>query len=208
MPLVFSAALALASCAPAAVRPAAYEGLGIEDVMRMNGPIEGIRASASVKAKKADMAVSGEAFISVTERTLEMRVYSMGLLSMELYEEEGAITSNPPVDGSREAAIVDGLRGGLLWWSVKGYRVEETEADYIVRNSWKRLVVDKKTLAPLRQTIELQDGLTVKVSYGRPVFVEGVFYPSFVKMEVGAYSVDLNIGEISFRRGNRGSEGR
>jgi hypothetical protein len=185
------------SCAAKRIPPS-YEGVGIEDIIRQREAVRSITAKMSVRMERTDGVLSGDAMLKMTENRLKLRVYSMGMLAAELYEKRGVITSNPPLDAQRGYMIVEGLRGSMLWWSIKGYSVKETDKEYILRNSWRKVVVDRKTMLPLSQFIELEDGSAINVSYGSPKDMGAMWYPSEVSIEFQKYRVDLDIKEISF----------
>lgn len=198
----FSGALAmLASCAPKKpVVATGYEGLTAGEIIEMHVPVKSVRASVYLVLEKPGGTLSGDAALVLSESELSLRVYSMGFLSGELYEKGGIITSEPKVDDSRASDVVDGLRNSLLWWNILGYRVIETPKEYIVKNSWRRITLDRGTMLPVKQTIELASGRTMEVVYGAPMKSGEVWYPSVITMKHGKYSVKVSVREITFER--------
>ena len=198
--LVFSIIIlaVLSACAPKRAEIPVFTG-GIGDLIAERSKTDSLEALVSLVIEKKDGNISGDAFIELTPKTLSMRVYTLGFLSAELEEDEVGIKSKPQLEYKKKAAVADGIRNGLMWWAIKDYTVEETVDEYILRNSWKRLVVDKKTMQPLSQRIELPNIGTMNVYYEEPALLAGGAYPTSVRVEVLRYTIRMTVKEMEFK---------
>ncbi|NTU42918.1 MAG: hypothetical protein HGA78_07660, partial [Nitrospirales bacterium] len=132
-----------------------------------------IDALLSVDYDKPDGAsMSGDAHLTVSGDKLDLRIYYLGFLAAEVSEEGGIIKSKPKLDKSKGVLLVDGLRGSLFWWDIRDYTLTEEENLYVLKNSFREVSIDRSTLLPVRQTIELENGGHLEISYEEPAQVE------------------------------------
>jgi len=186
------------SCAPKRIELPDYEGIDVRTVITERSSIKGVNATFHVEFEKADSTIAGDAALTLTERTLDLRIYSMGFLMAEIKETDGIIKSTPPSDRNKNIILVEGLRSSMLWWLIKDYEIEEQSNSYHIRNSSRKIVIDKKTMLPVSQTIELDPGKELRISYEEPANSNGFWYPSRMKIELSKYVVKLQIKSISF----------
>ncbi|MEK7712958.1 MAG: hypothetical protein AAB301_02960, partial [Nitrospirota bacterium] len=192
-----SALLLLPSCASKKIALPDYEGTDIKKIITERSSIKGVNATFHVEFEKTDSTIAGDAALTLTERTLDLRIYSMGFLMAEIKEADGIIKSTPPSDRNKNIILVEGLRSSMLWWLIKDYEIEEQNGNYHIRNSSRKIVIDKKTMLPVSQTIELDSGKELRISYGEPANSNGFWYPSRMKIELSKYVVKLKIKSIS-----------
>ena len=190
--------LLLPSCASKKIALPDYEGADIKKIITERSSIKGVNATFHVEFEKTDSTIAGDAALTLTERTLDLRIYSMGFLMAEIKEADGIIKSTPPSDRNKNIILVEGLRSSMLWWLIKDYEIEEQNGNYHIRNSSRKIVIDKKTMLPVSQTIELDSGKELRISYGEPANSNGFWYPSRMKIELSKYVVKLQIKSISF----------
>ena len=190
--------LLLPSCASKKIALPDYEGADIKKIITERSSIKGVNATFHVEFEKTDSTIAGDAALTLTERTLDLRIYSMGFLMAEIKETDGIIKSAPPSDRNKNIILVEGLRSSMLWWLIKDYEIEEQNSNYHIRNSSRKIVIDKKTMLPVSQTIELDSGKELRISYGEPANSNGFWYPSRMKIELSKYVVKLQIKSISF----------
>ena len=192
-----SVLLLLSSCTAKRVELPDYEGVDVRTVIAERKSIKGVNATFHIEFEKNDSTMTGDAALTLTEKTLELRIYSMGFLMAEIKETDGIIKSNPPSDRNKNIILAEGLRSSILWWLIKDYDVEEQNNSYHIRNSSRKIVIDKKTMLPVSQTIELDNGKELHISYEEPANSEGFWYPSRMKIELAKYVVKLKIKSIS-----------
>jgi hypothetical protein len=160
--------LFIASCAPKYAERPSREGMPLSEVLyRMNG-IQSIEAVLSIHYEKNEAAMSGDAFLNLSGNALDLRIYYLGFLAGEIKEDNGVISSKPKIDKYKSIVLVDGLKNSFMWWTIKDYTVEEIEDTYVLKNFNRELIIDKKNLLPLKQTIELDNGEELNISYDTP----------------------------------------
>jgi hypothetical protein len=190
--------LLLSSCTAKRVELPNYEGVDIKDIIAERNNIEGVEATFSVEFERNDETMTGDAVVELTENSLDLRIYSLGFLVSEITERDGVIKSNPELSRSRSIILVDGLRNSILWWLIRDHEIEEQNGLYYLTNSWRRIKVDKKTMLPVSQTLELENGRELRIFYDEPMVSEEFWYPSKMRIELSRYVVRLEIKAMSF----------
>jgi hypothetical protein len=151
-----------------------YEGFSIENILSELKNIQSIEAVLSVEYEKNDSAMSGDASLNLSEDRLNLRLYYLGFLVGEVSEENGIVKSMPKIDKNKSTILVDGLKNSFLWWNIKDYTLQEREALYVLKNSYRKILISKKTLLPVQQTIELNDGEELKIFYDVPAKLDSI----------------------------------
>ena len=185
------------SCAPKLLELPDYKGIDVKTVITERSSVKGVNAIFYIEFEKNDSTMTGDAALTLTEKTLDLRIYSMGFLMAEIKETDGIIKSIPPSDRNKNIILVEGLRSSMLWWLIKDYEIEEQNGNYHIRNSSRKIVIDKKTMLPVSQTIELDPGKELRISYEEPANSDGFWYPSRMKIELSKYVVKLKIKSVS-----------
>ena len=188
----------LTSCSAKRVELPNYEGSDVKKTIAERSNIKSVAATFYVEFEKDDSIITGDAALELTDETLDLRIYSLGFLVAELTEANGMIKSNPELSRSKRIILVDGLRNSILWWTIKDYNIEEQNGIYQLRNSWQSIAIDKKTMLPTHQTIELDNGRELRIFYEAPVSNGNFWYPSKIRLELSRYTVKLQIKTISF----------
>jgi hypothetical protein len=189
----------LPSCATKRVEIPTYEGVDVLSALLGKETVKAIDSHFSIEFEKDGSAMRGEAVLKVTHDTLDLQVYSFGFLVAEVVSNDAGTKSDPPLDRSRLLMLVDGIRNSFFWWSIKNPEIKEDDGAYRVGNSWRRLLLNRKTLMPERQIIELEDGRQLIVVYDEPVLMEGGWFPSKMRIELANRSVTLKIKSLSFQ---------
>lgn len=197
-PLSLSIILFLFSCTVKRIEMPTYEGVDVGEIIAGRSSIKSVEATFSIEFEKDDSTMTGDAVIELTDEVLSLRVYSLGFLAAEVIAENGVIKSNPRLDRNKSAILVDGLTNSFLWWTIKNYEIEEKDDMYQLRSSWRKLLIDKKTMLPRQQTIELDNGRELNVFYEEPANSGEFWYPSKMRIELSRYAVTLKIKTISF----------
>jgi hypothetical protein len=154
-----------------------YEGISVENVLSELKNIKSIEAVLSVEYEKNANAdgntMSGDASLNISEDKLNLRLYYLGFLAGEVSEDGGIIKSKPKLDKNKITILIDGLKNSFLWWNIKDYTLQEKEDTYELKNSYRKLLISKKTLLPVQQTVELNDGEELKIFYDLPAKIDG-----------------------------------
>lgn len=164
--------LLTSSCAPKHVELPSYEGIRIENALSELKDIKSIEAVLSVEYEKNDSSMSGDASLNLSENRLNLRLYYLGFLAGEVSENNGIIKSKPKLDRNKSTILVDGLKNSFFWWNIKDYTLQEKEDIYELKNSYRKILINKKTLLPVQQTIELYDGESLNIFYDAPAKTE------------------------------------
>lgn len=109
---------------------------------------------------------------------LELRVYSLGFLAMELISRSGAVKSKPGLDSTKKTILTQGL------WDIKDFTVEDEEGCYLLKNADRELMVDKKSGLPKKQRIYFVNGKVLTVYYDNPAKEKNILYQSKIRIEL------------------------
>jgi hypothetical protein len=162
----------IVSCAPKHVELPSYEGIPVENAISELKNIQSIEAVLSIEYEKNDSTMSADASLNVSEDKLNLRLYYLGFLAGEVSEDNGIIKSKPKLDKNKSTILIDGLKNSFFWWNIKDYTLQEKEDIYVLKNSYRKILVSKKTLLPVQQTIELNDGEELNIFYDAPAKTE------------------------------------
>jgi len=194
-----SIVLLLASCAPRAVELPLLEENPLDKIIAERNGISRIDATFSVIFEKADSETRGDGSLNIFKNgDLELRVYSLGFLAMELTSRNGAVKSNPRLDRDKTGILTQGLRDSLFWWDIKDFTVQDEDDYYLLRNAEREIMIDKKSSLPKKQRIYFSNGKVLTVYYDNPARVNGILYQSKMKIELSKYSVTLLVRNINF----------
>lgn len=187
----------VSSCATKRIEIQYYEG-GLDERLKGLERIRSIKSDFSIEFDKGDgITIRGEGILNLSEEALDLQVYSMGFLVAEVKADRSGIRSEPVISKNKLLILVDGLRNSFFWWDLKGFSLEDEGESFILSNSWKRLVIYKKTMMPSRLTIDLEGGNRLDISYYEPADINGFVFPSRMRIELSNYAVNLKIKNIS-----------
>lgn len=196
---LLSTILFLFSCAAPRVEMPVYEGINVEDALRSRNNISAIEATFSITLEKDDIEIKGDGVLNISRNgNLNLRVYSLGFLALELISENGIVKSVPVIDRNKGTILTYGLRDCLFWWNIKDFEIDEKDGVYLLKNLSRKLWIDRKTIFPIKQTVFLKDGSELNIYYENPENAGDIWYPSKIKIDLSEYSVTLKIKGISF----------
>ncbi|HMK43958.1 MAG TPA: hypothetical protein VK445_07450 [Dissulfurispiraceae bacterium] len=187
-----------------------HEGADLEKVLADLRQVQVLNAALSVDYEKGDTIMSGDAALTLSSDELSLRIYYLGFLAGEIKEDKGEVKSKPKLDKTRSAMLVNGLRNGFFWWNIKGYTITEDEQQYVVRNSDREILVDKKSMLPTQQIIRMQGGDELVITYDMPARIEEAdrmpgspswmhFYQSQMKIELKRYLVTVSVKSYALK---------
>jgi hypothetical protein len=184
---------AVVSCAPEYAEKPSREGISLSELLAKMKAVQSIEAVLSIDYEKNDAMISGDAFLNLSPAALDLRIYYLGFLAGEVKEDNGVIKSKPKLDKYKSTVLVDGLRNSFLWWTISDYTIQDREDSYVLRNSNRTLTISKKTLLPLEQTIELDNGEEMTISYDEPACNKPETEKNGVAPEIAWYQSHLSI---------------
>lgn len=174
-----------------------YEGIELKDVLAEKGNIRSLKSTFTVAFDGNGDFGKGDAVLNLTPEALDLQIYSHGFLVAEVTSNKDFTKSSPALDRKRLSMLVDGLRNSFLWWNVKGYDIEDRTDGYRVASPWRILTINKKTMLPEKQFLELEDGRQIDILYAEPDFVDGIWFPSEMHIEMGSKSVRIKVKTLS-----------
>jgi hypothetical protein len=211
--LLLCCLLLLASCAtPRHAATPSHKGLTLNEALAQYRTISSINSVLGLEYEKNDTIMSGDASLSASPDKLSLRIYYLGFLQGEVYEENGTIKSKPKLDKNKSALLVDGLKSSLFWWNIRDYETVETAASYELLNANRKVIIDKESLLPVEQTIYLENGDRLIISYTTPSRIapeDGKeipdnsplsWYQSRIRMQLRNYVVRVNVKSYSVTR--------
>jgi hypothetical protein len=191
--------LCISACAPKKVEMPAVEQRSIDVVLAERRSIERIDAAMSVVFEKTDSEMHGDAVLDIAkDGDLHMKVYTLGILAMDLTSKNGLVKSTPKLDKGKIVLLTQGLRDSLFWWDLSDVTIKEEKDDLILQNATRQVVLDRTTMLPKKQVISFDDGKQLTVLYENPAQAKGVWYQSKMRIELSRYAVTLTVREISF----------
>jgi hypothetical protein len=195
----YSVIILSAACAPKKVEVPLPEGRGLDAVLAERQSIERITTALSVVFEKKDADMYGDAVLDIARSgDLHLKVYTLGILGMDLSSRDGVVKSTPRLDRTKTMILTQGLRDSLFWWDLRDYAVRE-DGDYLVlQNAARSVWLDRKSLLPGKQLIDFGEGRQLTVLYDAPVKQDGVWYLSKMRIELQRYAVMLTVKDISF----------
>ncbi len=193
--------LFVSACAPKKVEMPVADQRSIDIVLAERRSIERIDAVLSVVFEKTDSEMHGDAVIDMArDGDMRMKVYTLGILVMDLTSKNGLVKSTPKLDKSKTAILTQGLRDCLFWWDLIDLTVREEGDHLVLQNATRQVVIDRKTMLPTIQRISFDDGKQLTVKYDNPTQAKGGWYQSNMRIELSRYAVSLSVKEISFSR--------
>jgi hypothetical protein len=181
-----------AACAPKVLEPSLFREKSLEEAIAGRQSIIRADTAFSVLFEKDDSEIRGEGVLNIYGNgDLELRVYSLGFLALELVSRDGKVKSNPGLDSAKKAILTHGLRDSIFWWDIDNYTVRDEGAYYLLKNAGREITIDKELMLPVKQQIFFSDGKMITVHYGNPAAEDGLPYQSRMKIELSRYSVTL-----------------
>ena len=189
----------LASCAPKATAPPLLEKGSLEEVIAGRQTISQIDATLSILFEKTDSEIRGDGTLHILHNgDLELKVYSLGFLAMELTSRNGVVKSTPRLDSAKKTILTKGLRDCLFWWDIKDFTVRDENGYYLLRNDEREIMIDKKNILPKKQHIYFPNGKELTIDYENPAGENGIPYQTKMKIYLSKYSVTLTVKNINF----------
>jgi len=191
--LPFALCLLVFSCAPKYAEKPSREGISLSNILAKMNTVQSVEAVLSIEYEKNNALMSGDAFLNLSPAALDLRIYYLGFLAGEVKEDNGVIKSKPKLDKYKSTVLVDGLRNGFLWWTISDYTIQENPDNYVLRNFNRTLTISKSNLLPLEQTIELDNGEEMTISYDEPVRNKPETEKNGLDPEIAWYQSHLSI---------------
>ena len=190
--------LLLMSCATKRIEIPVYEGIDPGEVLAQKENIKYLESTFRLEFERDGSVMKGDAVLRLTPDSVDLQVYSLGFLVGEVTSNGSVMRSSPPLERNKLLMLIDGVRNSFFWWSLKNADIREDHDAYRVSNSWRRLFLNKKTMMPEKQVIELEGGKQLVVDYEEPGLIDGIWFPSRMRIRLSGQSLSLRIKTLSF----------
>jgi hypothetical protein len=188
----------LLSCATKKIEIPVYEGVDPKEVLAEKDNVKSLESTFHIEFERDGNLMKGDAVLRLTPDSLDLQVYSLGFLAGEVTANGTVMRSDPPLERNKLLMLIDGIRNSFFWWSLKNADIRSYHDSYRVSNSWRRLFLNKKTMMPEKQIIELEGGRELIVNYEEPDLIDGIWFPSRMRIALLNQSVSLKIKTLSF----------
>lgn len=186
-----------ASCSVKRVEIPPHEEANLKEEIARKGKIKSIESVFSIEFKKNGSPEDGDAVLRLSPDNFDLQVYSHGLLAADIRTIDNEIKSIPLLSRIVLRMLVDGLRSSFFWWSMEEYNVRDEGGKFIISNSARTVLLNRKTLMPEEQAVEVEERWLIKVFYDEPKLFENVMFPSGMRIELANQSVKLRIETLS-----------
>lgn len=175
-----------------------FQGGDIRAALAEKRLVTDIETTFAVAFNKADAEMRGDGALTITSAgDIDLRIYTLGFLAMELTSRDGVVKSSPLLDRTKKIILTEGLRDCIFWWNADNISIEEEGDRYLLANSSRKIWVDRKSFLPLRQVVSLDDGKELTIYYEEPVRENGRWYQSRVRIEYLRYAVTLSVKTLA-----------
>jgi hypothetical protein len=173
--------------------------MDVAEAFLMREHVSAINADFSITFYRDDSKRKGDGILTISQYgDLSLRVYSLGFLAFELTAEDGVIRSAPMLDRTKREILAYGLRDCLFWWDIGAYDIDEQEDMYLIRDFPRMLWLDKETMLPVQQSVQLEGDRELWFYYEEPELMSEAWYPSKIRIELSQYSLTLEFDEMVF----------
>lgn len=192
----------MTACAARKVEVPSFPGGDIREALAEKRAVTDIETTFSIVFEKAGSETRGDGALTIASSgDMDLRVYSLGFLAMELTAVDGVVRSTPRLDTGKKIMLSEGLKDCIFWWGLEGFAVEEEADMFVIKNSNRTVWVDRKSFLPRRQLVQLTDGKELTVYYDEPVRENGLWYQSRIRIEYSRYAVALTVKSLSVKPG-------
>lgn len=176
-----------------------FEGKDVREVLSELSMINQIETTFSIVFEKTDAEMTGDGALTISRNgDLDLRVYSLGFLAMELSSRNGRVKSNPLLDRYKKIILTQGLKHSLFWWDTRDHVITEENDGYRLASLERDVWISKQTLLPQKQKIYFSDGRELLVYYDHPSKEQNVWYQSRMRIEFSRYAVTLVVKKMAF----------
>jgi len=200
---LFPLLLLAPSCVQKRVALPSFQGGDIRAALAEKKTVTDIETTFSISLGRPDETISGmrgDGALTISNSgDLDLRIYSLGFLAMEVTSRDGLVSSSPKIESAKRLILTEGLRDCLFWWNMGDFVIEEEGGVYVLRNGHRTVWVDSKSFLPLRQVVSLDDGEQLNIYYEEPALENNRWYQSRVRIEFLQYAVSLSVKTLDVK---------
>ncbi len=192
------------SCAPKRAVLPSFQGGDIRAALAEKRAVTEIETTFSISLGRNDeqaaAGMRGDGALTITNAgELDLRIYSLGFLAMEVTARDGVVNSSPRIEAAKRVLLTEGLRDCIFWWNMGDFVIDEEDGMLVLRNGRRTVWVDSKSFLPLRQVAVLEDGRELNITYEEPVRENNRWYQSRIRIEFLQYAVSLAVKTLDAR---------
>jgi hypothetical protein len=127
---------------------------------------KGISVNGTIAIKGKGKDLKGSFVMSINGDDMDMHIFTNGISQGSITLKGSLVNVSPLLDDEYlEYMFAVILRDSVKWWNIYEYDVIKTEDYYLMRNSWKKVYVNKLMLVPEKQIVRLTNQREVVISY-------------------------------------------
>jgi hypothetical protein len=201
---LFPLLLLATSCAQKRVVLPSFQGGDIRTALAEKKKVTDIETTFSISLGRVEENTGGEmsgdgALTISNSGDLDLRIYSLGFLAMEVTARDGIVKSSQKIETAKRLLLTEGLRDCIFWWNMDDVVIGEEAGMYVLRSGHRAVWVDKKSFLPIKQVVFLDDGKELSISYDEPVQENNRWYQSRIRIEFLQYAVSLSVKTLEAR---------
>ncbi len=197
----FSIFFVLLSCAPKVAPPPLYKDvdLSLEEVITIaHGDINVLRAVVGINMEKDNRPYSyvDASLLLKKPGWLHMRLYRFGMLVGNFLIKDKVVHISSGKGSGMFKKFGKELYYSVFWWEdLENALMYKQGNEYVIRVRNKEIRLDKSTLLPESQEITA-NSKKIYILYDKPQKEADFWYPSVVKIEIGAYTFIVKIEKL------------
>ncbi|MBA4372399.1 MAG: hypothetical protein C0402_06005 [Thermodesulfovibrio sp.] len=201
---LFPLLLMTTSCTQKRVALPVFQGGDIHAALAEKRAVTDIETTFSISLGRSDEIsgadMRGDGALTISDSgDLDLRIYTLGFLAMELTARDGLVRGSPGLETTKKLLLTEGLRQCIFWWKLGDFVITEESGTYLLRNGNRRVWVDEKSFLPLRQIVFLDDGKQLNIYYEEPVQENNRWYQSRIRIEFLQYALSLSIKTLEVK---------
>lgn len=162
----------IVSCTPRHVEIPSFPELNLNSHLAELSNIHTIEAVLQLEYEKGTILMNGDASLTLSENSLDLKVYYLGFLAGYIKENNGIVSVSQKIDKNKSLMLIEGLKNSFMWWKINNHTIEDEGEFYKFQNYNRKIFLDKKTLLPAQQLIELYNGDELKILYDSPAKID------------------------------------
>lgn len=188
-------------CAPKVAPPPLYRDvdLSLEEIITIaQGDIDILKAVVSINIEKDDVQYSNidASLLLKKPDWLHMRLYKFGILVGDYLVKDNVVHGVSGKGSDKFREFGKELYYSIFWWGdIENAVMYKQATDYVIRTENKEIRLDSSTLLPERQEVTV-NGKKIYILYAEPEKEDNLWYPSVVKIEIGAYRFTIKVEKL------------
>ncbi len=162
-----------------------------EEYLQELKKIKNMKFIFSINLKRNDETISGDASLKINGEETKLSIYSMGFLISEIKTEGNSIEmKGKNLNKEKAILLIEGLRNTFMWWNIEEMEIQKIDDTVILRNSWRKVFLERRSLIPFQQYIYLDRSFTISILYSEPEKISAInnidslYFPSKINITI------------------------